>query len=512
MEQFRRGSQSELSISRDRRSKMALPMAAARGPLWRLGPSALSPARGRIPPPLAPAVSSFRSPSPGAPKVAGADSGLPVPAAGARWVRSRGCGSPVYSALMRGCRCPVCAGLRVPVPDPRCVWGCRCPVGSGLGLPVPPQYVRSCRHRFPVCPELPVPAGCPQVPGVSGADSGLPVPRAFGTAAPRCPVRCPVRSLSSRAASRALVAAVAGAARRVSARYERYLERSWPRFFLLHSTFKNGVQALVLEVQEIRRIRARMAQQQLSPQQLPYRDMERLRQFRRDVLKAIPIGIIAIPPFANFLVLLLMYFFPRQLLIRHFWTPRQRLEFLDAYDRRRRASHGAVLRALAQAARSLPEARPQQLLLQLCEQVQGGARPHLAQLLAVRSSFSGSLLVLNRLQVDHVRALSRVLFLTPHLPAFVLRRRLRSHVLEIRQLDRALLRLGLGQLSEEELRAACYLRGLNSTPLGRAQCQAWLEQWLRLSCQLQASEASLLAHSMVLLALEPCQPPRDSPA
>ncbi|XP_057897995.1 protein OS-9 [Melospiza georgiana] len=110
------------------------------------------------------------------------------------------------------------------------------------------------------------------------------------------------------------------------------------------------------------------------------------------------------------------------------------------------------------------------------------------------------------------RALSRVLFLTPHLPAFVLRRRLRSHVLEIRQLDRALLRLGLGQLSEEELRAACYLRGLNSTPLGRAQCQAWLEQWLRLSCQLQASEASLLAHSMVLLALEPCQPPRDSPA
>ncbi|XP_066423922.1 LETM1 domain-containing protein 1 isoform X2 [Molothrus aeneus] len=329
---------------------MALPVAAARGPLWRLGPAALSPPRGRIPPPLAPAVS-------------------------------------------------------------------------------------------------------------------------------RSPLRSPVRSLSSRAASRALVAAVAAAARRVSARYERYLERSWPRFYLLHSTFKNGVQALFLEVQEIRRIRARMAQLQLSPQQLPYRDMERLRQFRRDVLKAIPIGIIAIPPFANFLVLLLMYFFPRQLLIRHFWTPRQQLEFLDAYDCRRRASHPAVLRALARAARSLPQAQPQQLLLQLCDQ----------------------------------RALSQVLFLTPHLPAFLLRRRLRSHVLEIQHLDHALLHLGLGQLSEEELRAACYLRGLNSTHLGRAECQAWLEQWLRLSCELQASEASLLVHSMVLLALDPRQPPRDIP-
>ncbi|NXJ20822.1 LTMD1 protein, partial [Dicrurus megarhynchus] len=317
--------------------------------------------------------------------------------------------------------------------------------------------------------------------------------------------------LSTRAASRALVAAVAAAARRVNARYERYLERSFPRFYVLHSTFKTGVQALFLEVKEIWKIKSKMSRQRLSTQQLPYRDMERLRQvadsfpsfwrqFRRDLLKAVPIGIIAIPPFANFLVIVLMYFFPRQLLIRYFWTPKQQVEFLDTYDSIRRVSYPAVVRSLALAARSLPEPQPRELLQHLCAQVQGGARPHLAQLLAVRSLFSGSLLALNRLRVDHVRALSQVLFLTPHLPAFFLRHRLRSHVLEIRHLDRALLRLGLGQLSEEELRAACYLRGLNSTHLGRAECRAWLEQWLGLSCELQASEASLLAHSMVLLS------------
>ncbi|XP_023801581.1 LETM1 domain-containing protein 1, partial [Cyanistes caeruleus] len=181
------------------------------------------------------------------------------------------------------------------------------------------------------------------------------------------------------------------------------------------------------------------------------------------------------------------YFFPRQLLIRYFWTPKQQLEFLDAYDCIRRDSYRDVLRSLALAARSLPEPQPRQLLQQLCAQVEGGARPQLAQLLAVRSLFSGSVLALNRLQVDHVRALSQVLFLTPHLPAFFLRHRLRSHVLEIRHLDRALLQLGLGQLSEEELRAACYLRGLNSTHLGQAECRAWLEQWLRLSCELQGT-------------------------
>ncbi|XP_077644694.1 LETM1 domain-containing protein 1 [Lonchura striata] len=327
--------------------------------------------------------------------------------------------------------------------------------------------------------------------------------------------RCPGRSVSSRA----LVAAVAAAARRANARYERFLERSFPRFFVLHSTFKTGLRALFLELQEVRRIRARMAQLQLSPQQLPYRELERLRQFRRDLLKIIPIGIISIPPFANFLVLLLMYFFPRQLLLRHFWTPGQQQEFLAASERRRRAAHPAVLRALARAARALPEPQPRHLLLQLCAQVQGGAQPQLAQLLEVRSSFSGSQLMLSNLHVDHVvssarlhpkicqRALSRALQPCPLLPAFVQRRRLRSLARQIRLLDAALRRLGTAQLREEELRAACFLRGLCCSQLCPAACQAWLERWLRLSRELQASEASLLVHSMVLLALNAGQPP-----
>uniref|UniRef100_A0A8D0ENC4 LETM1 domain containing 1 n=1 Tax=Strix occidentalis caurina TaxID=311401 RepID=A0A8D0ENC4_STROC len=177
--------------------------------------------------------------------------------------------------------------------------------------------------------------------------------------------------------SRSVLAALASTAKRINGRYERFLERTFPRFYVLYVTFTKGIQALFLEAKEIRKIKSKMSRQRLSVQQLPYREMERLRQ----------------------------------------------------------------------------------------------------------------------------KALSQVLFLTTHLPAFFLRHRLRSHVLEIRHLDRAMLRLGLGQLSEEELRAACYLRGLNSTRLGTSECRAWLEQWLGLSCKLQASEASLLANSMVLLSL-----------
>ncbi|NXW60244.1 LTMD1 protein, partial [Eurystomus gularis] len=321
--------------------------------------------------------------------------------------------------------------------------------------------------------------------------------------------------LSTKASSRSILSALASKVKRVNLRYERFLERTFPRFYILYSTFTKGMQALFLEVKEVRKIKSKMSRQRLSIQQLPYREMERLRQvrrwarhrlgatgqFRRDVIKAIPIGIIAIPPFANFLVIVLMYFFPRQLLIRYFWTPNQQVEFLDAYDAIRRDSYPDVVESLALAARSLPEPQLQRRLQQLCVEVQRGSQPRVAELYAVRSLFLGSPLGLNKLQVSHVKALSQVLFLTPHLPAFFLRRRLLSHVLEIRHLDRAMLRLGLGQLSEEELKAACYLRGLNSTHLGMSECRAWLEQWLGLSCKLEASEVSLLANSMVLLSL-----------
>ncbi|XP_021234797.1 LETM1 domain-containing protein 1 isoform X2 [Numida meleagris] len=182
-----------------------------------------------------------------------------------------------------------------------------------------------------------------------------------------------------------------------------------------------------------------------------------------------------------------MYFFPRQFLIRHFWTPRQQQEFGEQNHAARRAAYPAVLSSLAAATHSLPEPRLQHRLQELCAEVQRGRHPRVAELCAVRALFSGPALCLGELRAAHLRALSRVLFLTPLLPAVLLRCRLRSHLLEIRHLDRALAHLGLAQLSEEELRAACYLRGLNPTHLSAAQCRAWLEQWLELSCALQGA-------------------------
>ncbi|XP_038608789.1 LETM1 domain-containing protein 1 isoform X2 [Tachyglossus aculeatus] len=213
-------------------------------------------------------------------------------------------------------------------------------------------------------------------------------------------------------------------------------------------------------------------------------------------MKCLLLGILSIPPFANYLVFLLMYLFPRQLLIRHFWTPAQRAEFLDVYHAVRRRAHPLVLSGLDRAAG--PAARRH--LQRLCARLQAGDHPKVAQLLAVRDCFTDRPLGLRRLPAAHLRALSRGLFLTPYLPAPVLRRRLKSHTVELLHLDRALVRLGPGQLTVHEVKSACYTRGLDSTHLGEAQCRDWLGEWLKLSCNLKEEELSLLLHSLVLLA------------
>ncbi|KAI1897076.1 hypothetical protein AGOR_G00079390 [Albula goreensis] len=284
-------------------------------------------------------------------------------------------------------------------------------------------------------------------------------------------------------------------------KYERFLQRRFPRFYILYHTFTRGFRLLFQDAKEISRIKTKMHENNLKFQQLPYREMEKLREFRRDMIKAIPLVLVSIPPFANYLVFVFMYLFPRQLLIRHFWTPEQQVEFQGVYHGHRARHHDDIIKGLTQAAPRVQNQRHQRLLLDLCNKVQSGAHPSVSEMQALRGLFSAPPLGLHRLDTAQMRLLSCQLFLTPRLPGFLIRRRLNSHALELLQLDNALNSLGLHKLSDSELRQACYVRGLHSTSLSTKQCQEWLQQWLQLSSRLRVPEASLLLHGMVLLSV-----------
>ncbi|XP_062871074.1 LETM1 domain-containing protein 1 [Trichomycterus rosablanca] len=263
------------------------------------------------------------------------------------------------------------------------------------------------------------------------------------------------------------------------------------------------------DARAVHRIRIHMIKNSMDFHQLPYREMEKLRQFHRDMIKAIPLVIISLPPFANYIVFVLMYLYPRQLLIRHFWSPQQLVEFQGVYHAQRASHHQPLLTGLKTAASQLTDERLKSRLLELCTKVQSGAHPVVSDLHAVRTLFSGPPLGIRRMDPDQMRRLCPLLFLTRRLPAFWIGTRLNGYAIELMLLDRAIIRLGLHQLNDEELKEACYLRGLNVEKLSPAQCRDWLSQWLQFSAHLKQSETSLYLHGMMLLTVNYPKLPRS---
>eukprot|EP00066_Takifugu_rubripes_P011753 XP_011601019.1 PREDICTED: LETM1 domain-containing protein 1 [Takifugu rubripes] len=287
---------------------------------------------------------------------------------------------------------------------------------------------------------------------------------------------------------------------RLNSKYESFLKMRFPRFYQLYHTFMEGFKLLFHDAKEVQRIKTKMITSGVQFQDLPYRDMEKLRQVRRDLIKAIPLVLITIPPLANYLVFVMMYFFPRQILIPQFWTPRQQVEFRGVYHSLRARHHWPVIAGLQNTGRRIKEGQLQGRLLDLCAKLQSGQHPAVSEVLAVRGLFSKRALAIKRMKADHMVNTLAPALPDARLPGFLVGRRLNSHALELLQLDRALARLGPPQLTDSEIREACYLRGINSYGLHINQCREWLSQWLQVSSSLNDRELSLLLHSLVFLS------------
>ncbi|XP_021081218.1 LETM1 domain-containing protein 1 isoform X11 [Mesocricetus auratus] len=267
------------------------------------------------------------------------------------------------------------------------------------------------------------------------------------------PCRSSRLHLSPKADVKNLISYVVTKTRAINGTYHRFLGRHFPRFYALYTVFMKGIQMLWADGKKARRIKANMWKHNVKFHQLSYREMEHLRQFRRDITKCLFVGIISIPPFANYLVFLLMYLFPRQLLVKHFWTPKQQIDFLDIYHSLRKQSHSEIITHLERASALVSDERLRWHLTDLCTKVQNGVHPTAHDILALRECFSTRPLGFSQLQATHMRALSRAMLLNPHLPPAVLRWRLKSHTTVIQQLDRALAQLGIGQLTAQEVKS-----------------------------------------------------------
>ncbi|XP_066527350.1 LETM1 domain-containing protein 1-like isoform X2 [Hoplias malabaricus] len=246
-----------------------------------------------------------------------------------------------------------------------------------------------------------------------------------------------------------------GVLQRVNDKYQRFLEQRFPRFYVYYHTLMRGLQLLFQDVKEVRRIKRSMRTNNLCYRELPYRDMERLLLFRKDMIKAVPLFVISLPPFAIALVFTLMCLFPRQLLFSHFWTPQQQRKFQAITQLKRSKYQTEVLQNVVSTIPRISEWPKRTLLLNLCTKIQSGAHPSVSELSAVREVFSGPPLGVQSLEPGHLRSLGSQLPVIVWLPSFLLRRRLTTKALDMLYLDRALDSLGLDQLCEEEIKRFC---------------------------------------------------------
>uniref|UniRef100_A0A8C7FV89 Letm1 RBD domain-containing protein n=1 Tax=Oncorhynchus kisutch TaxID=8019 RepID=A0A8C7FV89_ONCKI len=208
---------------------------------------------------------------------------------------------------------------------------------------------------------------------------------------------------------------------RVNAKYEHFLQRRSSHLLYYHSS---GFRLFFQDTKEVKVLKTRMLTNSVKVQDLTYRDMEKLGH---------SLLLISIPPFANYLV----YLFPRQLLIRHFWTRQQQTEFQEVnHSHRSAGSH-------------VKDSR----LLDLCHKFLLMCKlGYISDIQAIRYLFSGPPLGIKRMNADQMRQLCPLFFLTPRFPTPRIATRLNSHGIELLQLDCALSRHGLHQLDDSELR------------------------------------------------------------
>ncbi|MEJ1271226.1 LETM1 domain containing 1 [Cricetulus griseus] len=271
--------------------------------------------------------------------------------------------------------------------------------------------------------------------------------------------------LSPKADVKNLISYVVTKTRAINGTYHRFLGHHFPRFYALYTVFmKEGCYDKQL-----------LALQEWMPFPCPSPEQ----------------GTVAVQTCPSDLAKKWRYLFPRQLLVKHFWTPKQQIDFLDIYHSLRKQSHSEIITHLERASALVSDERLRWHLKDLCTKVQNGAHPTAHDILALRECFSTWPLGLNQLQALHMRALSRAMLLTPYLPPALLRWRLKSHTTVIHQLDRALAKLGVGQLTAQEVKSACYLRGLNSTHIADDRCRTWLGEWLQISCSLKAPTSAM---------------------
>lgn len=278
--------------------------------------------------------------------------------------------------------------------------------------------------------------------------------------------------------------------------YEKILETKFPQAFRIYRVFAVGTKDLYTDIKEYIRISASLRNGK-SVRDLQRKELEKYFSTPKDLMKVGPVLLLAALPFANYVILPVIYMFPRQCLTSHFWSLQQRVDFALKAHRKKLYNYRPVFRHLQAKVSSVENEVLKNKCFNILYKVGSGVHPSVKEILEVKPLFSDQPYGLNFLSASHLRGLCRMHGLSA-LP--IKRSRLWTHAGFVREMDLAVEREGLYFMSTEDLRWACFLRGLNPIGLQKEEMIAWLTQWVSIACNVDSRSLSLLLHCPILLS------------
>ncbi|XP_069674389.1 LETM1 domain-containing protein 1 isoform X2 [Periplaneta americana] len=279
--------------------------------------------------------------------------------------------------------------------------------------------------------------------------------------------------------------------------YEKVLEKKFPTAMHVYRIFMVGIKEFYRDMKYYFRIHRKLTTSPRGFECLTRKEIELYHQMPKDMIRVAPMLILSTLPFANYIVFPLVYLFPRHLLCHHFWTLQQRMEFAMETQRKKLYNYKPVFRCLQAQLDTLQGRAEHNNWGYVLGLLGSGVHPKPEDIVKSIHLFRGDPYHLAYLYPGHVKGLLRMHSM--HM-GWRRRHRLAERAQILHEMDMAIEREGgLSNLSQEELRMACFLRGLNPITMKREDMVYWLSQWMSVSKVVDSSSLSLLLHCPILL-------------
>lgn len=281
--------------------------------------------------------------------------------------------------------------------------------------------------------------------------------------------------------------------------YETKVELRFPAAIKVYRVFKIGIQDLFTDMKQFVRIIRKINAHAKNLECLTRKELEIYCRMPKDMVRVAPVLILSTLPFANYVIFPLAYFFPRNLLSSHFWSLQQRTQFAVLEQKHKLKYYKPVFRCL-QAKLHLLKENPLYPYWTSCVALLGsGLHPtpeNVAQ--CVHLFGHKQLYNIDKIGSNHVRYLRKM----HHVDGlWRSRKKLYERARLIQLMDRAILKEGgVSSLSHDDVRMACFFRGLNPTNMNADETVSWLTEWLKQTAHTPKDCSSFILHLPILMA------------